>query len=109
MQTETYKDMLLDSQAELERRLNAIKQDVRNETNPVSRDSEEQSIERENDEVVDALGNAAREELAQIKAALARIETGEYFDCVVCGEPIGEARLETIPYTDRCVKCAENE
>jgi len=108
MQTEEYKKLLLDTQAELERRLNAITQDVRNETNPVSRDSGEQSIERENDEVIDALGNAAREELVQIKAALARLEAGVYFDCAVCGEPIGEARLKTIPYTDHCVKCAED-
>lgn len=109
MQIETYKNLLMDSQVELERRLEAIKQDVRNETNPVSRDSGEQSVERENDEVIDALGNAARDELTQIKAALVRMEAGKYFDCIICGEPIGEARLKTIPYTDRCIKCAETE
>ena len=97
------------SKAELERRLHAIKRDVRNETNPVSRDSGEQSLERENDEVIDALGNSARTELGLIKKALSRLDSGDYLICEVCGEDIGEHRLHSIPYTTLCVDCAEDE
>ena len=106
MQTEYYKNLLLDNQTELKRRLAAIEVDVRSEA---SKDSEEQSIERENDEVIDTLGNSAREELGKISQALRRIDSGNYFDCIVCGEPIGEARLTSVPYTDICVECAEEE
>ena len=108
VETKEFKESLLDSKLELERRLTAITHDVRNETNPVSRDSQEQSIERENDEVIDALGNSARVELALVNTALARIKEGEYFDCSECGEPISENRLRSVPYTSLCMKCAEN-
>lgn len=107
--TKEFKASLLDSKSELERRLTAITRDVRNETNPVSKDSKEQSVERENDEVIDALGNSARVELTSINKALERIDNGDYFDCSDCGEPISEDRLRSVPYTSLCVKCAEKQ
>ena len=42
--------------------------------------------------------------VAQIDAALKRIENGTYGRCVVCGQPIPEKRLEAIPWAARCVK-----
>jgi len=45
--------------------------------------------------------------LNQIQHALARIEAGQYCDCAECGNPIGEKRLEAIPFADKCINCAE--
>jgi RNA polymerase-binding transcription factor DksA len=104
-----FKRLLLLSKSELERRLVAINLDVRNETNPVSSDSGEQTTERQNDEVIDALGNSARAELASINKALSRIDRGEYFECEECSEPISKERLGSIPYASLCVKCAEKQ
>ena len=104
-----FRAMLEESKQKINNRLEAIKLDVRNETNPVSKDSREQSQERENDEVIDALGNTAREELARISHALARIDSDEYFTCEICGEPISEGRLRLVPHTMLCVDCAEDE
>ena len=104
-----FKRLLLLSKSELERRLVAINLDVRNETNPVSSDSGEQTTERQNDEVIDALGNSARAELASINKALSRIDRGEYFECEECNEPISKERLGSIPYASLCVKCAEKQ
>ncbi len=55
-----------------------------------------------------ALETQRRRELrrARIKAALARLEEGEYGACVTCGEEIGEARLAVDPTTPTCVDCA---
>ena len=47
-----------------------------------------------------------RVERRRIEAALARLEAGEYGECLVCGEPIPEARLRADPTTTRCVACA---
>jgi len=47
------------------------------------------------------------ENLVQIKAALERIDDGEYGDCLECLEPIAEARLEIDPAIALCIKCAE--
>jgi DnaK suppressor protein len=42
--------------------------------------------------------------LAQVRAALRRIENGTYGKCVVDGEPIDEKRLESVPWTPYCLK-----
>jgi DnaK suppressor protein len=42
--------------------------------------------------------------LAEIEAALARIEEGTYGTCVVCGRPIPEERLAAVPYASLCLE-----
>jgi len=70
-------------------------------------DSKERAKQLEDNEVVDALGNEARLELAKISAALQRLEAGDYGICVECGTPIKPGRLEVYPYADECIDCAE--
>ena len=45
--------------------------------------------------------------LELIEAALERIEDGRYGLCVECESTIPKMRLNAIPYTPFCVKCAE--
>src|SRR5262245_19998363 len=45
--------------------------------------------------------------LAQIEAALERIEDGVYGVCTECEAKIPKARLQVLPHTPHCVKCAE--
>jgi DnaK suppressor protein len=45
--------------------------------------------------------------LEQIEAALVRIEDGLYGVCVECEGKIPKTRLEVLPHTPYCVKCAE--
>ena len=45
-----------------------------------------------------------REEIAEIDAALARIENGTYGICVVSGKPIPKERLEAIPHASMRVE-----
>jgi len=42
----------------------------------------------------------------QIEAALERLEDSSYGICVACGSKIPKARLNAIPYTPNCVRCA---
>ncbi|WP_111412573.1 TraR/DksA family transcriptional regulator [Billgrantia lactosivorans] len=77
--------------------------------NPLDRDMEEQAIELENEDVIDALEEEAEEELRQVLHALERIEEGEGELCERCGEPIDPRRLEAIPYATLCLDCAELE
>lgn len=46
-------------------------------------------------------------ELDQIEAALQRIETGTYGECIDCGVHIPAARLQAVPEAARCVPCQE--
>lgn len=45
--------------------------------------------------------------VSEARAALDRLDTGSYGKCEACGQPIAPARLEAIPFTRYCVKCAE--
>ena len=47
------------------------------------------------------------EMLARIRAAIGRIDRGEYGDCLECGEPIPPGRLEIDPAATLCLGCAE--
>jgi len=45
------------------------------------------------------------EEYQAGRAALARLEAGEYGTCATCGEPIPAERLQALPFAVRCVAC----
>lgn len=45
--------------------------------------------------------------LEQIEAALVRIEDGLYGVCVECETKIPKTRLQVLPHTPYCVKCAD--
>ena len=67
-----------------------------------SQDWEELATEREGDEVLEGMGLSAQAEIRAIRAALERIDTGEYGYCAKCGEEIAEERLDLLPYTPFC-------
>ena len=53
-----------------------------------------------------ALRDHAMRRRESIRQALEELDTGSYGTCSVCGDPIGDERLEALPDTDRCVACA---
>ena len=55
---------------------------------------------------VAALAAQARAHLAEIDAALGKIESGKYEICDICGDPIGAERLAARPASLICVRCA---
>ncbi len=89
--------------AELEKRLGGIEDSLEIKPDP---DVEERALEREDDEVLEILGLNALKELQMIRAALARIKDGTYGECVNCGDNIALGRLDLLPYTPLCHKCA---
>jgi len=105
--SEYFKAKLIALKAEISQRIHAIKRDIKHED--MSGNWSEQAIERENDEVLESLGNASEKELAMINTALLRLEAGQYFSCSMCGAKIPSARLELLPFTTRCVNCAQKE
>ena len=55
------------------------------------------------------LSERERETLREIDEALDRLEDGSFGVCQGCGEEIGEARLEALPYATLCVECKSNQ
>ena len=99
------KKRLLEKQVELQQRVGATQATERHET--------EEGLNNgaqlwEVSETRDGLDDEAMTELDQVNDALARLAAGEYGNCKVCGNPIGEARLEALPYTTLCIDDAED-
>lgn len=92
---------------DIQQRLEKISLDRRHVNQPLNADFEEQAIELENDQVLDALDNQIRVEMRQIEKTLARMDEGAYGECETCGKPIAPKRLEALPHATRCIACEE--
>ena len=103
MTPDAAKDILLARRAELLGNLERIEDQL---DDPMPKDWEDAASERQGDEVLTALGQSDRAESRRIDAALARIAAGDYGDCVKCGNPIAEKRLELLPDTPLCANCS---
>lgn len=96
------KARLIARKAELESRLTRIEGEL---DRPADPDAGERAIERQDDEVLEAMGGAGLSELGAIDVALDRIAHGRYGICARCGEDIAEARLEAVPHAALCQSC----
>lgn len=71
------------------------------------RDWDDNSLESEGDEVLDAVGIATMEEARLIREAITAIDEGSYGVCSACGGAISAARIEALPEATMCIRCAE--
>lgn len=96
--------------AQLEDRLKALDErlhEIEDELDShQSKDWDDLAVEREGDEVLERLGVSGQEEVARIRAALGRMDAGTYGTCVTCGDDISAERLDLIPWTPFCRRCA---
>lgn len=104
---EQIRSRLLARRAELQLRQHRIDQDLSRQHEPLSKDFDDQAIQLENDETLQAIGHAAVHELEEIELALDRIGRGLYGLCRTCGEQIAAARLAAVPQASVCQRCAE--
>ncbi|SMX42987.1 TraR/DksA family transcriptional regulator [Actibacterium lipolyticum] len=88
---------------ELDVRLHGIEEELDSHQ---SKDWEELAVEREEDEVLERIGTSGLAEIERIRAALGRIEDGSYGVCAKCGDDISAERLDTLPATPFCKRCA---
>jgi RNA polymerase-binding transcription factor DksA len=92
---------------ELLARAAKVRADITRSSGPLDKDFAEQVVQMENDAVLAGIGEATAAELAQINRALAQLDAGTYGHCSQCGRPIDARRLQALPYSDRCIACAE--
>ncbi len=98
-----YRSLLEARLAELNDRLRDIDDELDSHQ---SKDWEDLATEREEDEVLNSMGVSGQEEIARIKAALGRMDAGEFGYCVSCGAEIAKERLDLLPFTPFCASCA---
>lgn len=102
------KHSLLGRRAALEERRGRVERDLAHRNDPLVSDFPDQAVQRQNDETLQVIGNAAEEELAAIDEALRRIDQGLYGSCKRCDERIERARLEAVPHAVLCATCASD-
>ncbi|WP_420588555.1 TraR/DksA family transcriptional regulator [Bacterioplanoides sp.] len=107
MNLDAIKNELTERKALLEKRADKVERDASHRDQPLSADFAEQAVERENDDVLTAIGEESRHEIDLINKALHRLEQDEYGECQGCGDDIDELRLAAVPYAELCIKCAE--
>ncbi len=111
--TERFRAMLLDERKRVEHALANLRAE-----HPGSLDEEVEEIEATSDnhlaetatatlgrEIDYTLGENSEQVLAEIDAALKRIEDGTYGTCVSCGREIPVERLEAYPWASLCIDC----
>lgn len=109
MQTKFNAEELLQKlRSEYVKRITAIHRDTHHVNEPVEKDFAEQVVQRENEDVLNALDAEAKEIVMRIDNALLRIKSGEYGLCMRCGCEIPVERLRVVPYAEYCVNCAQD-
>jgi DnaK suppressor protein len=91
---------------ELKRRLEHLRIDI---AEPLDPDFAEMAVEIEDDTSIEGQAALVSRELASVSRALERIAVGTYGQCVKCGEPISQQRLEARPEAALCIDCASGE
>jgi RNA polymerase-binding transcription factor DksA len=95
----------LDRLAGLDRELTGIIEAARAANADDEHDPEGATIAFEREHAA-ALAGQARRHLAEIDAALGRLDDGSYGTCTVCGRPVGAERLAARPAAATCIGCA---
>ena len=67
-------------------------------------DGSEGTTEQFDRDIALTMGEASLRE--ETLAALERIEKGTFGMCESCGSPIGEDRLDALPFARQCIRCA---
>lgn len=112
MNVEAYRALLLDEQQSTLRLMADLGADIdslvsarQDSNNDDEHDPEGSTLAFERSQT-DALLAQSTQRLADIAAALERLDVGTYGVCENCGEPIPAARLEARPYARTCISCA---
>lgn len=104
MNTEHYKRRLLELEQELSARLGHSVETAREASDDDQVDvGDLAQVDELKDEYL-ALAQTDSAILAQVRAALARIDAGTFGRCVVDGGEIEPQRLEAVPWTPFCLK-----
>jgi RNA polymerase-binding transcription factor DksA len=92
---------------DLTQRKLCIARDLAHREDALSANAVEQAVETQNDETLQAILHSTEVDLAEIDAALQRMDHGTYGTCRDCGQPIAPLRLATLPQAVTCTSCAQ--
>ena len=103
----TYRDRLLGRREGLVGQVMEAEMYSRERDSEATQDPADMAANAYTKELLVSMSANDRRLLELIDEALVRIEAGEYGDCVHCGEPVQEKRLEAVPWARHCLRCQD--
>jgi DnaK suppressor protein len=103
----TYRDRLLGRREGLVGQVMEAEMYSRERDSEATQDPADMAANAYTKELLVSMSANDRRLLELIDEALERIEAGEYGDCVHCGEPVQERRLEAVPWARHCLRCQD--
>jgi DnaK suppressor protein len=103
----SYRDRLLEQREGLFRQVTEAEMSSRERDLEATQDPADMAANAYTKELLISMSANDRRLLASIDEALQRIETGGFGECVNCGEPVQEKRLEAVPWARFCLKCQD--
>lgn len=105
--TKTYRDRLLARRESLFSQVTEAEMSSRERDLEATQDPADMAANAYTKELLISMSANDRKLLQLIDEALERVEGGEYGECVNCGEPVAEKRLDAVPWTRYCLKCQD--
>jgi DnaK suppressor protein len=105
--TKTYRDRLLERRESLVSQVTEAELSSRERDMEATQDPADMAANAYTKELLISMSANDRVLLGLIDEALARVESGDYGECVNCGEPVSDKRLEAVPWARYCVKCQD--
>ncbi len=102
-----FRRRLEQQQQEMSDRLSSTVEQGREAASDPAPDAVDQAVFTYQKEFLFSRGTKEHDTLQHVKQALNRIKEGSFGKCVECEQPIGEKRLEALPWTPYCIQCQE--
>ena len=102
-----YRDRLLGRRVGLVGQVMEAEQYSRERDSEATQDPADMAANAYTKELLFSMSANDRNLLELIDDALVRMEAGEYGECIHCGEPVQEKRLEAVPWARHCVRCQD--
>jgi DnaK suppressor protein len=103
----SYRDRLLARREGLFRQVTEAEMSSRERDLEATQDPADMAANAYTKELLISMSANDRGMLALIDEALLRAEAGTFGECVNCGEPMQEKRLEAVPWARYCLKCQD--
>ncbi len=103
----TFRDKLLGRREGLVGQVQAAETYSRERDSEATQDPADMAANAYNKELLFSMSANDRKLLGLIDEALVRIEASKYGNCVHCGEPVLEKRLEAVPWARHCLRCQD--
>jgi DnaK suppressor protein len=102
-----FEDHLRHHQSQLERTMLTTVEQGRQAVAEDTLDVADQAVFSYQKEMIFTQGTEGHSQLSLVRLALERLHDGSFGECLQCGQPIGDKRLEALPWTPYCIACQE--